>query len=734
MMIEDEELRSLYQASSEKHLAKLESGLLFLEKHPQDKSRLPEMLRTAHSLKGDSRMLGVKDAERLTHSFEEILSRVHKGQLTLSPAILETLFKGLDGIKRIATEAVTGQPAQVSVFHLLAEMMTAMESQAIPEGQSLENTSSVASPASEENLSDLIDSTPENRNFEQENLEIPAPPSPSEPSSDLFESELQSDTIHVKASKLDTLAQYAGELTLIQQRLERQIGFVSSAGDLWGSTLQKGKSPVNLDRLGEVITKLQNNLEHEISRLGTVTNLLEQNIKELQLVPFSIIFNLFHRTVRDIAKQQNKEVDFVITGGEALVDRKILEEIKDPITHLLRNAIDHGIETPEERMRCGKPPQGKLHLRAAVAGNEIIIEVGDDGRGLNLEAIGAVAVSKGLITPAELAAMTPSDIEQFIFRHGFSTKSGTEVSEISGRGIGLDVVRETVERLQGQIKIQSQPGLGCTFKLFLRTKRSIISVLVIKEDNYYYALPTDAVITTLLVKRDDIFLVEDRPAILWQDQVVKIIFLADILQGSASEIPQSCTCVILRIDEQIQGLVVGSIVDYQEVHIKPHPFVIPQLLGVTMLEDGTICQVLHPAHLLSPKNQVSFAPRLFEEKEPAKLLLVEDSIPIRTQLRRILEGAGYRVTVAVDGQDGLEKLQQDSFDAIISDVEMPNLSGIEMTEAIRATMPNIPIILVTTLAKPSDRERGLRAGANAYITKGEFDQSLLLNTLRRLIR
>ncbi len=725
MMIEDEELRSLYQVASSEHLANLEGGLLFLEKNPQGKNKLEEMLRSAHSLKGDSRMLGVKDAETLTHHFEDILSKVHKGEATLTPSILEALFKVLDGIKRITNEAVTGKPAEVTVFHLVAEMMTAMED----EGS--DDLSLLLTPDLEEKR---IDYTSES--FELESLEVPALSTipESSPVPIAVEAEPSSDVIRVKASKLDALMQYATEIAVIQQRLHRQIGLIASTNDLWEDTNQKEKRSINFDKLGEAITKLQNNLENEISRLETVTNLLEQDVRNLQLLPFSTIFNLFPRTVRDIAKQQKKEVDFTITGGDVLVDRKILEEVKAPISHLLRNAIDHGLETPEERIRAGKPRLSKLHLKGSVEGNQITIEVTDDGRGLNLETIGASAVRKGLITFAELALMTPDEIEQLIFRHGFSTKASIEVSEISGRGVGLDVVKETIDRLQGQIKVQSQLGLGCTFKLLLKAKRSIISVLVVKEGNYYYTLPTDTVITSILVKRDDIFTAENRPAILWQGQVVKVVFLADLLQNDNSQVSKSCTCVILQINEQIQGLVVASVVDYQEVHIKPHPFVIPQLLGVTMLEDGTICQVLNPLHLLSSRTEVPISTILSEEKKPAKLLLVEDSIPIRTQLRRILQSEGYQVTIAVDGKDGLEKLKQDSFDAIVSDVEMPNLSGIEMTEKVRASMPNIPIILVTTLAKPSDRERGLKAGANAYITKGDFDQSLLLNTLRRLIQ
>jgi two-component system chemotaxis sensor kinase CheA len=716
MLIEDEELRSLYQVASSDHLAKLEAGLLFLEKNPQDTNKLKEMLRTAHSLKGDSRMLGVKDAETLTHSFEDILSKIYNGELTLSQSISETLFRALDGIKRIALEAVTGKPAEVSVFHLVAEMMTAVE-----EGGSTDASSAVA-----ENV-ETAPITSDNRESitTLSSSEIPAPP---------VELEEQSDIIRVKASKLDSLMQYAIELAVIQQRLHRQLRLIVNPNDLSGDTSQGEKRLVNFDKVEELTTRIQSGLETEISRLQSLTTLLEEDIKSLQLVPFANVFNLFPRMVRDIAKQQNKKVDFIITGGDVLVDRKILEEVKDPISHLLRNAIDHGLETTEERIKLGKPPRGRLLLKGAVEGNQITIEVTDDGRGLDLEAIATAAVNKGLITPAELAIMKPEEIEQLIFRHGFSTKSTAEVSEISGRGVGLDVVREMIDRLQGQIKIQSQRGAGCTFKLLIKARRSIIPVLVVKEGKYYYAVPTDTVITSILGKRDDIFMTEDRPAIIWQEQIVKLSLLGNLIQNGNPEIPKNFTCLILQVDEQMQGLVVENIIDYQEVRIKPHPFAVPQLLGVTTLEDGTICQVLNPSRLLSAITKLSIASILPEERRPARVLLVEDSIPIRTQLRRILEAEGYQVAIAVDGNDGLAKLKQGTFDAIISDVEMPNLNGIEMTKSIRTTMPDIPIVLVTTLAKPSDREAGLKAGANAYITKGDFDQSLLLNTLRRLIK
>lgn len=727
-MIEDDELRSLYQVASSEHLANLESGLLFLEKNPQDKRKLEELLRIAHSLKGDSRMLGVKDAETLTHHLEEILSSIHKGRSSFSPSVFEILFTALDGIKSIAKEATTGEPSKVSVFHLVAEMMTVLqEGDAASE---IASSSQLSEPTTDslEQLLALAQPSEMSEESAIDDAQIPQKLLPNEAEPIDLEPDQQTDFIRVESFKLDYLLQYAGELTITQQRLNRQLEVIDRLNTLW----QENSQQQLIDRIGEVLPQLYNNLENDSNRLKTITEGLEKDVRSLQLLPFSTIFNLFPRIVRDIAKSQGKDINFVISGGDSLVDRKILEEIKSPLSHLIRNAIDHGLETPQERIANGKTPQGNLSLKGAVIGNQITIEVTDDGRGLNLETIGASAIRKGLVTPAELSMMSPEEIQQLIFRPGFSTK--TEVTEISGRGVGLDVVKDTIDRLQGEIKVESHLGLGTTFKLVLRANRSVIPVLLVKQENSYFAIPIDVVVTSLLVQPQTIQRLEDKPVIIWQEQPVPLIFLADYLQQTRHFTGKNYPCVILQINDKYQGLIVTEIVDYQEIQIKPLLLPIPELLGVTMLEDSSICHILNPLSFFTKVSTIT--PSFVTEVKiaPKKLLLVEDSMPIRTQLRRILESEGYIVTIAVDGADGFQKFRQDNFDAIVSDVEMPNMSGIEMTERIRLFQPTIPIVLVTTLAKPTDREKGLKAGANAYLTKGDFDQSLLLSTLKELIK
>ncbi|BFM39756.1 hybrid sensor histidine kinase/response regulator [Synechocystis sp. LKSZ1] len=771
MFIEDEELRHLYQVASTEHLSNLEAGLLWLESHPQDRSKLEELLREAHSLKGDSRMLGVSEAESLTHHLEEVLSAIHQGQGQFSPQVCDGLLQGVDAIKKIAQEAVTGEPSQVSVFHTAAQLMTLLEESSEP----LVSNPTMADLSSAWPLESLSQNAPEDDI--EALLALVAEPATSSLPSPLLELEALTepvaltsaptigpeaerlDTIRVDGAKLDQLVNHAGELTVTQQRMQRQLEVLQTLHLLWENTQRASKqgqalalegphrSPLQqhfaqidqaLEKMGQCLQLLTSQTQTDTTRLEIVTEALERDVRKLQLLPFATIFNLFPRTVRDLSKQQNKDVQLHLQGSETAVDRRILDEIKAPLTHLLRNAIDHGLETPAERTRLGKPPQANLWLRGYSRGSEIVIEVQDDGRGLDDRAIGETAVKKGLLTPTELALMAPEQIQSLIFRPGFSTKS--EVSAISGRGVGLDVVKASVEKLQGELAVESQPGQGCRFRILLRANRSVIPVLLVSVQDHCYALPVDGVALSFLFDPQQIFQLEGRPCILWQGQPLLLKALGDIVGQPMQEQAGKRPCVVLKGQGQYQGLIVDRLWDYQEIQLKnPNPLLsgISLLLGATILSTGEVCHVLNPSALLEVEQTVG----VLSDFTPAgirkpRVLLVEDSLPIRTQLRRILEGAGYEVAVAVDGREGLAKVQAEGpFAALVSDVEMPYLSGFELTEQIRrlGAYDQLPIILVTTLAKEDDRRRGLDAGANDYLTKGDFDQSLLLDSLRKLI-
>ena len=355
---------------------------------------------------------------------------------------------------------------------------------------------------------------------------------------------------------------------------------------------------------------------------------------------------------------------------------------------------------------------------------------------------------RGLYTEAEIAKFKPEQLQDLIFIPGFSTRR--TVTEISGRGVGLDVVRVNIERLKGTIHVTSEPAQGCTFRFTLGASLATAASLVVAVNDVSYAIPVEFVDTIMRVEHSDIFTLEENPTIAFQGKPLSVAWLADLLELPASVATQpqydtgqfSIPCVVLTVGSEQLGIFVNALVGQQDIVLKPHSKLLKNvrnISGATILETGEVCMVLDPKDLLRSllgKSNDLAMPTFNKPITPPQVLLVEDSNPIRTQVRRILEGAGYRVTTAVDGLDGLNKLEKDNaFDVVVSDVEMPNLDGLQLTQQIRqeAKYDQLPIILVTTLAQDEDRQRGTDAGANAYITKGDFDQSLLLNTLRSLI-
>jgi two-component system chemotaxis sensor kinase CheA len=504
-----------------------------------------------------------------------------------------------------------------------------------------------------------------------------------------------------------------------------------------------------LEQLGVLLNRLRATTFEDNAKLETVANELESGIHSLRLLPFSTIFNLFPRTVRDLAKQQGKEVNLVIEGGDNSVDKRILEEMKDPLMHLLRNAIDHGIETPQERQSLGKPPMATIRLRGYQVGSTVSIEVIDDGRGLDVEAIKQAAMDRGVRSPQELAQMSTAEIQALIFAAGFSTR--TAVTEISGRGVGLDVVRANVERLKGNIQVEFTPSKGCLFRITLNSSLATTDALIVQVSQHPYAIPVGFVEAMQLVSPQEVFATEGSQTLPFQGESVSVAWLADLL-GLPVKTPTSTKalhaasktipCIILRIGSERLAVLVDTILEQQDIVLKPQSQLLKRIRnisGATILGTGEVCMVLNPPDLFKSARKAIVSVTVKELTEQAqvkqKILLVEDSIPIRTQMKRILESAGYDVTAAVDGEDGFNKLRAGTFKAVVSDVQMPNLDGLGLTAKLRQIKEykDLPVILVTTLASEEDKRQGHQAGASAYITKGDFEQGVLLDTLRRLI-
>jgi two-component system chemotaxis sensor kinase CheA len=766
MMIEDEELRTLYKEASADHIQKIEAGLLHLEKNPLDQAKLEQLLRETHSLKGDSRMLGVKDAETLTHQIEDILGGVKRGERILTPQVFECLYQGLDALRKIAQEAVTGQPTGVSVFRVLAQLMGADSGDALPEiKETVAQSNGAASAQSIGEQSSLFNDAVQTSE-------------PLLPTAEALAqvSNYQIDTIRVESQKLDKLLTQASELAVTKGHIAdrpAEIEQIIALLEEWtreafvsrltfdelerrspNTELQPLQNFYNLvetrlEQLGVLLNRLRSTTFEDNAKLETVANELESGIHSLRLLPFSTIFNLFPRTVRDLAKQQGKEVNLQIEGGDNTVDKRILEEMKDPLLHLLRNAIDHGIETPQERQSLGKPPVATIRLRGYQVGSTVSIEVIDDGRGLDVEAIKQAAMSRNVRSLQELAKMSTAEIQALIFAPGFSTR--TAVTEISGRGVGLDVVRANVERLKGNIQVEFTQGLGCLFRITLNSSLATTDALIVQVSDHPYAIPVGFVEAMQLVSPQEVFAAEGSQTLPFQGESVSVAWLADLL-GLPVKTPTSTKalraasktipCIILRIGSERLAVLVDTILEQQNIVLKPQSQLLKRLRnisGATILGTGEVCMVLNPPDLFKSAKKAIVSVTVKELTEQAqvkqKILLVEDSIPIRTQMKRILENAGYEVTAAVDGEDGFNKLRAGSFKAVVSDVQMPKLDGLGLTAKIRQFQEYkaLPVILVTTLASQEDKRQGTEAGASAYITKGDFEQGVLLNTLRRLI-
>jgi two-component system, chemotaxis family, sensor kinase CheA len=806
MFIDDEELRSLYEAASAEHLASIETGLLQLERQPSDRSPLKALLRDAHSLKGDSRMLGVVDAETVVHQMEEVLMAIEEGKLEVTPSICDSLYQGLDAVRKIAHEAVTGEPANLKLFQVVAAMVKAGGAmvggdQILGHGNTL-----VATPEPEISLNfaefsafdeDSLSGIPgfDERTLEEQaataaavamafadggDLDLPnlqdmlatlaaevaeqqGAFAPSKPISvaDLPEvtaadphdnkESFEINTIRVEANKLERLMIQADELAVAKLRILQRHEELINLTRLWEDWVrfQGADFAANpqLQEFGTILNHMQVASAEDTTRLASVATDLEGGIRQIRMLPLQSVFGVFPRLVRDLGRQQDKNIDFSIEGGDVLADKQIIEALKDPLTHILRNAIDHGIEPT--RQRGDKPAISKLLLRGVQRGNQIEIIISDDGRGLDLDAIRQTAIRRGLYSENELDLMTPDQIQALIFAAGFSTR--TTITEISGRGVGLDVVRTNIEKIKGSIKIDSIPGQGCTFRILLNNSLATVDALILQVQKLPYAMPLDAIESMQFIDRQEIFSLDGKLTVHWQDRGVSVAWLADLLElppvspsstSAIFKLQQKIPCIFMKIDGDYLGILVDELLEQQQIVVKALNKLlrnVPNISGASILGSGEICMVLNPldlfvaagGKLVSSERRLS----LTTEYQPPNILLVEDSIPIRTQVQRILAAAGYNVTAAVDGLDGFNQLQAGSFDAIVSDVEMPNMTGLEMTKSIReiAAYQNLPIVLVTTLAKEEHRQRGLQAGASAYLTKGDFDQSLLLNTLRILI-
>jgi two-component system chemotaxis sensor kinase CheA len=490
--------------------------------------------------------------------------------------------------------------------------------------------------------------------------------------------------------------------------------------------------------------------DHARRSAGTLIDSLLEDAKKLLMLPFSTLFEVFPKLVRDLSRDQGKQVELVIQGSEVEIDKRILEEMKDPLIHLLRNCVDHGIEGSEARKTAGKPAHGMVSISVSqVDGNKVEIRVADDGAGINRRRVFEAAAKLGISGHRIGSDGSERNALDLIFLPEVSTTP--IITEISGRGIGLSIVQEKVERLGGQVLVESTEGVGTTFRMLLPLTLATFRGILVHAADQVFVVPTSSVERVVRVQPQQIRTFESRKAIEVDGKAVSLARLADVLElparpASGGTDGAFVQVIVVSAGDQRIGFSVDAVLNEQEVLVKRlgKPLLrVRNIAGATVLGSGKPVAILNPADLVKSAirqgGRSASASAASEKIAPGKakrksILVAEDSITARTLLKSILESSGYEVKTAVDGAEALTILKTTDFDAVISDVEMPRLNGFDLTSRIRADkrLAQLPVVLVTALASPEDRERGVDAGANAYIVKSSFDQSNLLEVIARL--
>ncbi|RKI07847.1 hybrid sensor histidine kinase/response regulator, partial [Corallococcus praedator] len=463
---------------------------------------------------------------------------------------------------------------------------------------------------------------------------------------------------------------------------------------------------------------------------------LADHVAEARLVPLATVFDAFPRAVRDIAKTQEKDVDLVIENADIGVDRSMLADVRDALVHLLRNAVDHGLESPDLRQQMGKPATGRIRIRVRVDGDMLHIEVEDDGRGMDTDRLKQVAVNKRLLSPVQAAALSEREAIELIFRPGFSTRE--QVSELSGRGVGMDVVKRKVETLGGSVGVSSRQGRGTTITLRLPQSLALMKVLLVRLGDDVYGMPAADVVAVMRIKPDDRMEVFGTLAVRHRGKPTALVALGPLLGLNGGNRFDKPPAVVVRHGDDYAALVVDGFVDEREVAVKPcgGEFLkgAPFIAGTAALEDGRIAVLLHVPDIMTEVRRMARPVTQAPASRRLRVLLVDDSPIARATEGALVKALGHNVEEAQDGEEAYAKVQTNTYDLILTDVQMPKLDGFSLTRRLKATpsVARIPVIILSSLASPEDKRRGLDAGADAYLVKGELGVESLAQSIDRL--
>jgi two-component system chemotaxis sensor kinase CheA len=680
--------------------------------------KIDTLFRAAHNIKGASRGIGIIDVGNLSHQLESLFSSVQKKTVSLSSSHIDLVLETIDKMRMSMQAYLHNQPINFDINDLLSRLQSNINQNVASDAKTIEMT----------NNNDII----------------------------IKESPAGLDTktaeyIRVSITNIDRVSTLMEEIQVAKFLMQEHENSFNSMALKLRDLKESWKNNKNINDIADLISEindsasqLQKSFRYDVNDLFALTNLLQDEVGQLRLVPASLLLRTLPRAVRDLSQELDKNVELLIKGDDVKMDKLILEGLNDPFIHLIRNAIDHGIQTSHERIAINKSPQAHISIEIIDEGNEILIVFKDDGCGLDIDKISAVAIEKNLITASELSAMSVADISQLIFRPGFTTTK--IITSVSGRGVGLDVVKSNLAQLKGSVSVESIPHEGTTFYLRVPLTLAGERGLIVTSSNQNFVIPTHSILYVSSLNTADIEQVEGHEVVRFDNHPILLRTLADLLdfQKSAPSHPSALFIVIIKKDLRTLALVVDEVIGEREIIVKPlQPPLshIPCVAGATLSSGGDVVLVLNANDLIRRGIENNFTSILSENKQEVTdtnikhILVVDDSITTRTLEQNVLENQGYKVTTALNGKEAWDLLQKETFSLLITDVNMPIMDGFELTEKVKQSekLNAMPVIIVTSLNSTSEKKRGIEVGANAYIVKSEFESSVLLQTVSQLV-
>ncbi|WP_050750684.1 hybrid sensor histidine kinase/response regulator [Paramagnetospirillum magneticum] len=762
-----ERLLQAFQIEYREHVEAIRTLLDGLEHKAEGSglAQLDEIFRRAHSLKGASRAVDLPAVEEISHRMETLFAKVRSGQAKLDHDMAIGLGHVLDVIEdwvaaNLANEPLPDTAATISALDAM------IEGHAAPAVVAPPRAPPAPVPAPQLQSAPPVPQAP------------PDPP-PAEPEDDEPADRAATtaplrpeETVRVRALHLDRLLRSSNELlteTMNQRQVTQSLlGLDRSLGDFDRSWRRARKNAaaalrdlgdydraIALERQYEALEQSLTGISRELRSvrrrqqrtgwaLRQLGNDLQQEVRQVRMVPAESIFGAFRKMVRDLARAVGKQVTVQVSGLDVEADRMVLQGLKDPVMHLLRNALSHGVEPPDERRAEGKSPAAHVSLSFDVSEGRLVVTIEDDGRGVNFEAIRRKAVERGLFSEAQSFDVDRQSLIDVIFDPGFST--ARVVDDLSGRGMGLSVVREAMAMMNGTVEVQDRKPMGTCFRLSLPLTVSTQRLFLVECQGHVYGLPTEGVDRLYRVRAEDVGTVEGKSVVFLGDRQIPLLSLAHLLAlgESAVKVTRNVVpLVVLKNGERRVAVAIDGFLSIREGLVKD--IGVPgargtMVAGGVLLEDGDIALVLNPFEIVETFRKSGSIRVLTTVEKPAEvkvpvILVVDDSLTTRTLEKSILEAHGYQVRLAHDGLEALGRLRGESIDLIISDIQMPRLDGFGLLQAVKSdpALKSIPLILVSSLEAREDKERGLELGADAYVVKRKFDQKELLETIGQFL-